>query len=127
MLCSNSQLGDAAVSSGCTIAFVGSVLGMQFDALTLGFIAGVIVLSFQAGQTFIKMVAGVFLSTLLAGSMAPLVSAAIVHYFPFAAEAGLPATRMACAVIIGVSAQTVLPAALKRLQEYVSGLKLGGQ
>lgn len=103
----------ASLAAGA-ITLTGSILGVQFDALLMGFLGGLVVLSFLPKMTIKGVFWSLFSSSVLGGVLAPISSSTLYHFFTFLDSAG-DSVRMASALLIGVGAQTIIPIFLKYL------------
>lgn len=103
-----------ALAAGA-ITVTGSILGVQYDALLLGFIGGLVILSFQPQKTLHAVFASLFTSSTLGGVLAPIVAQTMRHYINFLDYTD-DGVRMAAALVVGVSAQTIVPTFLKWLK-----------
>lgn len=114
-------MSDPASTTGVALAALsitvtGSVLGVQYDALLIGFAGGLVALSFLPSMTWGKVAGSVFTSSVLAGFFAPIAAAAAKNYLPWLVVVG-DALRIASAAAIGVSAQALVPLALNYLRQ----------
>lgn len=123
----NSTAAAAAGTAAGMITITGGVLGMQFDTLIVGFLAGLVALSFQEKQSYWRMLSTVFSSSMLAGAFAPVWVAVAVHYMPFLATIGPDAANVASAAAIGVAAQTFVPVALARMKALIETFTPGAK
>ena len=114
-----SSTAGVTIAAG-TITVTGSVLGVQYDMLLAGFFGGLVSLSYLPSMSPWKIAGSVVGSSLLAGFFAPLIAAGAVHYLPWLASVG-DFTRMAAAAALGIGAQVVIPAGLKRLSKWLGG------
>ncbi len=84
---------------------LGMLLGMHADALLIGFMAGLVALMHvppkPGARTPLRVFALVAGSAFLSGIFAPLVAAATVNYFQWAAAVGSDSLRFAAAAAIG--------------------------
>lgn len=103
-----------------SITLSGSVFGIQYDTLLAGFFGGLLSLSYLPPMSAPKMVGTVAGSALLAGYFAPVIAVAALHYLPWLQSVG-DFTRIAGAAALGIAAQALIPAGLKRLRSYVGG------
>jgi hypothetical protein len=99
--------------SGATIALgaitiTGTIFNMQADALLAGLFGGFVALRYTSQMTKWQLAASLVSATGLAGSFSPVAHAAALHYVSWLAAAGDMA-RLACAVAIGLFAQTLVP------------------
>lgn len=105
----------ASLAAGA-ITLTGSILGVNFDALLLGFIGGIVVLSFLPKMSFKSVFWSLFSSSVLGGVLAPIADSTIKHMFSFLDTTG-DSLRMASALLIGVGAQTAVPLFLKWIEK----------
>lgn len=113
----------ASTSAAIAIAFgtvtvSGSLLGIQYDALLAGFFGGLVSLSVLPPMSNWKIAGSVVCSALLAGFFAPLCAAAALNFLPWLSAVS-ELTRLACAVVIGICWQPILPAGLSRLRSVI--------
>lgn len=108
-----------AIAAG-TITLSGSVFGMQYDALLAGFLGGLVSLSYLSPMSVLKMVGTVSSSALLAGFFAPVIAVAALHYWPWLQSVG-DFVRIAGGAALGIGAQVLVPAGLRRLRALVGG------
>lgn len=114
-----SSTASIAIAAG-TITLSGSVLGVQYDALLAGFFGGLVSLSYLPPMSALKIASTVAGSALLAGFFAPVIAAAALHYFPWLHSVG-DFMRLAGGAGLGIAAQVLIPAGLKRLRSFVGG------
>jgi len=107
------------------LTVTGGIFGMQFDALIIGFLAGLLALSFQEKTTYVRMLGAVFSSSLLAGCLSPILTALALHYLDFLSLVGAELLRIASAALIGLVTQTVIPIALRRLKSLIDNYAPG--
>lgn len=103
--------------SGITLAagavtLTGSIFGMQWDALLIGFFGGLIALQHIGPLTKRALASTLFAACVLAGYFSPIVSLAIVEYMAWTAKLPLDVLRRAAALTIGITAQAIVPVAL---------------
>lgn len=108
-----------ALAAG-TITLSGSVFGVQYDALLAGFFGGLVSLSYLPPMSAWKIVGTVAGSALLAGFFAPVLAVAALHYFPWLLGVG-DFARLAGGAALGIAAQVLIPAGLRRLGSLVGG------
>jgi hypothetical protein len=108
-----------AIAAG-TITLTGSVFGVQYDALMAGFFGGLVSLSYLPPMSMSKTVGTVAGSALLAGFFAPVIAVAALHYLPWLQSVG-DFTRIAGGAALGIAAQALIPAAMKRLSSFIGG------
>lgn len=101
-----------------TITLSGSVFGVQYDALLAGLVGGLVSLTYLPAMPLLKMAGTVAGSALLAGFFAPVLAAAGLHFFPWLQAVG-DMLRLAGAAALGLGAQVLVPAGLKRLRTLV--------
>jgi hypothetical protein len=114
-----SSTASIAIAAG-TITLSGSVFGVQYDALLAGFFGGLVSLSYLPPMSALKIASTVAGSALLAGFFAPVIAAAALHYFPWLHSVG-DFMRLAGGAGLGIAAQVLIPAGLKRLRSFVGG------
>jgi hypothetical protein len=107
-----------ALAAG-TITLSGSVFGVQYDALLAGFVGGVVSLTYLPSMSALKIAGTLAGSALLAGFFAPVIAAAL-HFFPWLQGVG-DFMRLAGGAALGLAAQVLIPACLKRLRRHVAG------
>jgi hypothetical protein len=106
-----------AIAAG-TITLSGSVFGVQYDALLAGLVGGLVSLTYLPAMSLLKMAGTAAGSALLAGFFAPVAAAAALHFFPWLQSVG-DVLRLAGAAALGLGAQVVVPAGLRRLRTLV--------
>ncbi|CAN7463309.1 hypothetical protein LJR289_003059 [Pseudoduganella sp. LjRoot289] len=106
--------------AAATITLSGSVFGVQYDALLAGLFGGLVSLSYLPPMPALKIAGTVAGSALLAGFFAPVIAVAALHYFPWLNSVG-DFLRLAGGAGLGIAAQVLIPAGLKRLRRYVGG------
>jgi hypothetical protein len=105
----------ASLAAGA-ITITGSILGVHYDALLLGFAGGIVVLSFLPKMTIRGVFTSLFTSSILGGVLAPVADSTIKHMFNYLDTAG-DSLRMASALLIGVGAQTAIPLFIKWIEK----------
>lgn len=111
----------AAIAAGA-ITLTGSILGINFDALLVGFVGTIAALSFQNASTLLRLASGILLSTLCAGSLSPLLANALFHFMPWLAASADP-LRIPIAGLLGMTSQLLFPAVIKRATSIIAGSK----
>jgi len=111
----------AAIAAGA-ITLTGSILGIHFDALLIGFVGTLSALSFQSESKLLKLASGMLLSTLCAGLLSPMGAAALWHLMPWLAVSSDP-LRIPIAGLLGMTSQLLFPALVSRA---TSVIKSGG-
>ncbi len=106
-----------AIAAG-TITLSGSVFGVQYDALLAGLLGGLVSLTYLPAMSWLKMAGAAAGSALLGGFFAPVLAAAALHYFPWLQSVG-DFLRLAGAAALGLGAQALVPAGLRRLRTLV--------
>jgi len=106
------------VIAASTVTLSGSVFGVQYDALLAGLIGGLVSLTYLPALPLLKMIGTVAGSALLAGFFAPVLAAAALHFFPWLQSVG-DFLRLAGAAALGLGAQVLVPAGLRRLRTLV--------
>lgn len=109
-------LGGSALALG-TVTLTGTVLGMHYDALIIGFVAALVAtlhLPPRDGQArtpwrVFSLVAG---ASFLAGIFAPATAQAATAYLPWMAALGGDLLRITSAAVIGASANVAIPLAI---------------
>jgi hypothetical protein len=114
-----SMTASIALAAG-TITLSGSVFGVQYDALLAGFVGGLVSLTYLPPMPALKIAGTLAGSALLAGFFAPVIAAAALHFFPWLQGVG-DFMRLAGGAALGLAAQVLIPACLKRLRRYVGG------
>ena len=124
----NSTGGAAATAAGM-ITITGGVLGMNYDALIMGFLGGLVWLSFASApavvegwKTYRKAAVKLFASTLMAGAFASVGAAIAADNIAGVKTLDELVIRSAAAFAIGLLAHPVIPWVLNWLR-----VKLGGQ
>jgi hypothetical protein len=98
------------------IAVTGSIFGMQADALLVGLLGGFVALRYAGTLTIWGLVGSLTTAVILAGALSPVANAAALHYADWLAPSK-DAVRLACAFVLGLTAQVVLPISLKILRK----------
>lgn len=106
------------VIAASTVTLSGSVFGVQYDALLAGLAGGLVSLMYLPVMPVFKMAGTVAGSALLAGFFAPVLAAAALHFFPWLQAVG-DFLRLAGAAALGLGAQVLVPAGLRRLRTLV--------
>lgn len=114
-----SAIASTVIAAG-TVTLSGSVFGLQYEALLAGLLGGLISLLYLPPMPALKVAGAVAGAALLAGFFAPVIAAAALHYFPWLQAVG-DFMRVACAAALGLGAQVLIPACLKRLRAVVGG------
>jgi len=114
-----SSTAGVAIAAG-TITVSGSIIGVQYDLLLAGFAGGLVSLSYLPAMTRWRIAGSVASSAILAGFVAPVMAAGALHYLPWVASVG-DFMRMVAAFGLGICAQVLIPAALKRLGKWLGG------
>ncbi len=109
-------------TSGVTFALgavtlTGTLFGMDGNSLLAGLFGSFVALRYAGPLTTWGLCSSLATGTLAAGQLAAVVANAAAAYFEWLKA--LPGHTSAVAFVIGVSAQTVLPALLKRLRGTV--------
>lgn len=104
--------------AAATITLSGSAFGVQYDALLAGFIGGLVSLLYVPPMPVLKIAGTVAGSALLAGFFAPVIAAAAQHYLPWLQALG-DFLRLAGGAALGLGAQVLIPAGLRRLRSMV--------
>jgi hypothetical protein len=97
-----------------TVTLTGTIFGMHYDALGIGFVAALVALLHMPprdGQSrtpwrVFSLVAG---ASFLAGVFAPATAQAATAYLPWVAAMGPDLLRVTSAAVIGASANVVIP------------------
>ena len=109
-----------------TVTLTGTIFGMHYDALAIGFVAALVALLHlppREGQArtpwrVFSLVAG---ASFLAGIFAPATAQAATAYLPWVAALGPDLLRVTSAAVIGVSAHVVIPLAFAWLARKAGG------
>lgn len=99
------------------VALTGSIFGMDGNSLLAGLFGSFVALRYAGPLTTWGLFSSLATGTIAAGQLAPVAASAAAAYFEWLKV--LPAHASAVAFVIGVCAQTVLPAALRRLKKTV--------
>lgn len=99
-----------------TVTLTGTLIGMHYDALTIGFIAALVALLHMPprdgkGRTPWRVFSLVTGASFLAGVFAPATALAAQAYLPWAAALSVDVLRISAAAVIGASANVALPLA----------------
>lgn len=122
----NATITGSALALG-TVTLTGSILGVPYDALAIGFGAALVSLLHlppKAGEarTPWRVFTLVIGASFLAGIFAPVLAVAAENYLPWAATAGRDALRIAAAALIGAGVHVAIP-----LLYGLMTRKIGGQ
>lgn len=101
-----------AGAGAMALTLSGSVLGIQYDALTLALLGGLVALMWLQPMSHFRKFACVATSALFGGVSAPIGAAAALNFFEWMQAVPSITVRMAAAFALGLCAQTLLPALL---------------
>ncbi len=104
-----------AGAGAMALTLSGSAFGIQYDALTIAMLGGLVALMGMQPMSHFRKFGCVFTSSLFGGVCAPIAMAAALNYFPWLGVANDMAVRMACAFFLGLSAQALIPALVSML------------
>lgn len=104
----------APTASSITIAtgsaaLTGAVFGLQYDALLHGLLGGLIALQHLGTMRRSAVVASLATAVIIAGALAPVAVAAAAEYAPWTAKIPPTPARIACALLLGLTCQTLIP------------------
>lgn len=108
----------AAIAAGA-ITITGSILGIHFDALLIGFAGTLGALSFQNESRLLKLASGMLLSTLCAGLLSPMGASTLWHLMPWLATSADP-LRIPIAGLLGMTSQLLFPAIISRATSIIN-------
>jgi len=119
-------------TSGVTFALgavtlTGTFLGMDGNALMAGLFGSFVALRYAGPLSAWGLFSSLATGTLAAGQLAPIVASAAGSYLEWLRAIPAAGQASASAFLIGVSAQTVLPAALKRLRGVIDPQAKAGE
>lgn len=122
----HSTAGGAALALG-TVTVTGTILGMHYDALAVGFVAALIALLHlpprpEERRTPARVGALVAGAAFLAGIFAPITASAATTYLPWTAGIGADLLRVTAAAVIGATAHVALPLVFGLLARKAGGL-----
>lgn len=107
-----------------TVSISGAFLGIQYETLLAGFFGGLVSLSVLPPMSNLKTVWSVVGSAFLAGYFAPICATWALVGAPWLVPLA-DLVRLACAVVIGICWQPILPVCIDRFRSWI-GTK-GGQ
>lgn len=122
----------AAIALGA-VTLTGSVLGLHYDALAIGFVAALFALLHTAPdpdlpRTPLRVFAFVAAGSFAAALFAPLAAVAVREYLDVVGKVDAEVLRMCCAGVIGATINAaipalrgLLPAALDRIRALIGG------
>lgn len=112
-----SSTSGVALATGA-ITITGSVIGLQLDALIMGLCGGLISLMFLAAMPPLRVAGTLFTAALAGGAASPFAPALLTKYAAeIVAITGTTPPRMATALAVGVLAQWIIAAAVKRVKQ----------
>lgn len=104
---------EAAISAGLgatAITLTGSILGMQYDALTIGLLGGLSALMHLPPiESHLSKFWSVAASAIMGALLSPLATVAAVNMMPWLNGLGNAPVRLASAFMIGLIAQAGVP------------------
>lgn len=109
-----------------SVALTGAVLGLQYDALLLGLLGGLVALQHLGPMSRTAMAASLAAAAVFAAAMSPVAVGAAAEYAPWTAKLKPDVARIALAFGLGLASQTIVPAALAALRALL-GRFGGGQ
>lgn len=113
--------GGVALAAGA-ITITGSIVGLQLDALIMGLCGGLISLMFLAPLPPLRVAGTLFTAALAGGAASPFAPALLAKYAAeIVAITGTTPPRIACALAVGILAQWLIAAAVKRVQKQADG------
>lgn len=120
MAITETTLGQAATAGfgATTITLTGSLLGIGYDVLAVALFGGLLaLLHLPPMPGVVRKFASVLTSALAGGVLSPVALAASTHYAPWVVNASSPlAVKLACAFVLGLGAQVVIPVAFEWLR-----------
>jgi hypothetical protein len=110
-----------------TVTLTGTILGMHYDALIVGFIAALVSLLHlppAAGETRTigRVFALVASASFMAGLLAPITAAAATNYLPWTLRIGADLLRVTAAALIGAGIHVAVPATMSWMRKRAGGL-----
>lgn len=104
-----------------SFTLTGSLMGMQYDALLIGFLGGAYALSMQGQMPRPRVIASILFSMVCAGLASPIIAAGSIHQFPWLSQLGdIP--RLAAAGFMSLGAQKLVPAAINAVANGMGNL-----
>lgn len=104
--------GGSALALG-TVTLTGTVLGLHYDALAIGFFAALVALLHmpppEGARPILRVFALVAGSSFMAGIFAPVTALAAENYLPWTAALGPDLLRITSAALIGASVHVAIP------------------
>jgi len=112
----NSTAVGAGLALG-TVTLTGTIFGMHYDALAIGFVAALVALLHMPprdgeARTPWRVFSLVGGASFLAGIFAPATAQAATAYLPWVAALGADLLRVTSAAVIGASANVLIPLAI---------------
>lgn len=112
----NATAAGAGLALG-TVTLTGTIFGMHYDALAIGFVAALVALLHMPPRDgeartpwrVFSLVAG---ASFLAGIFAPATAQAAQAYLPWVSALGADLLRVTSAAVIGASANVLIPLAI---------------
>lgn len=104
--------------AGATVVTLsGSILGIQYDALTIGLLGGVAALMHLPPMPgHLHKFGSVMLASLVGGLFAPVASATALNYAGWLHDVGDVPLRLGCAFILGLVSQVAIPVVLDMIK-----------
>lgn len=103
-----------------TVSVVGTLFGMHYDSLLFGLFGGLIFLMNSPRTSRIAALSSIIASVLLAGIMAPIMSAVLLSWYEVLASVGEDSIRRASALAIGAGWHASLPTAFAFVKSKIS-------
>lgn len=94
------------------VTLTGTLFGMQWDALLIGFLGGLIALQHTGPLTKRALVGTLFTACVMAAFFSPIFAGALAEYMAWTAKLPNDIIRRAGALLIGITAQVIVPRAL---------------
>jgi hypothetical protein len=121
----NATAAGAVLALG-TVTLTGTILGMHYDALAVGFVAALIALLHMpekngAPRSPLRVFSLVAGAAFLAGMLSPVAAVAATNYLPWTAALGRDVLRLAAAAMIGVGVHVAIPLSFSWLTRKSGG------
>lgn len=96
-----------------TVTLTGTILGLHYDALAIGFFSALVALLHmptpRGDRSLLRVFSLVAGASFLAGVFAPTAGLAMRNYFPWSAALGDDMLRITAAALIGASVHMAIP------------------
>ncbi|MDR3300892.1 MAG: hypothetical protein LBU43_13100 [Candidatus Accumulibacter sp.] len=117
----------AGAMNGATVSTVSALFfGAPPDALIMGMVAAVLASFWMTSiNNRVKSFAAIVLSSLLAGYAAPVAAVYLATHYPALADADDQTLRVLLALVVGLSAPLLVPAAVQGARKILARGKTG--